>query len=67
MTDCVQVQTNKGLFARDQLEVVDEIHETTDARVIQTVWKHAASGEEVRRDVTISILRGLDLDKTQGV
>jgi uncharacterized protein YbcV (DUF1398 family) len=67
LTDRVQVQTNKGLIARDELEVVDEVHETADTRVIQTIWKHAASGEEVRRDVTISILRGLDLEKTQGV
>lgn len=61
-----QVETNKGLIDRDQLEVVDQVHETGDARVIQTVWTDSATGEEVRRDVTISILRGLDLEKQQG-
>jgi hypothetical protein len=61
----VQVQTNKGLINRDELSVVDEVHETDDARVVQTVWKDQ-TGDEVRRDVTISILRGLDLEKQQG-
>jgi hypothetical protein len=61
----VQVQTNKGLINRDELSVADEVHETDDARVVQTVWKDQ-TGDEVRRDVTISILRGLDLEKQQG-
>jgi hypothetical protein len=61
-----QVETNKGLIDRDQLTTEDLVHETSDARVIQTVWKDVNTNEEVRRDVTISILRGLDLEKTQG-
>lgn len=61
----VQVETNKGLMARDELIVKDEIHETRDARVIQTVWSDK-TGDEVRRDVTISILRGLNVEKKQG-
>lgn len=61
----VQVETNKGLIARDRLQVTDEIHETHDARVLQSVWCDKETGEEVRRDVTVSILRGLDLTKKQ--
>lgn len=61
----IQVETNKGLIDRDQLEVVDQVTETGDARVIHTVWTDN-TGDEVRRDVTISILRGLDLEKSQG-
>ena len=52
----MKVQTNAGLIDRDQLEVEDIVHETEDARVIQTVWK--LDGQEVRRDATVSILRG---------
>jgi hypothetical protein len=63
----VQVQTCKGLVDRDQLQVVDEIVETSDARVVHSVWKLVQSGEEVRRDVTVSILRGLGFDNVQGV
>lgn len=62
----VQVDTSKGLIDRDQLLVNDEIKETGDARIIQTVWSDKNTGEEVRRDVTISILRGIDLVKQQG-
>lgn len=62
----VQVQTNAGLIDRDQLTVEDQIHETSDARVIQTIWKNAATGEVVRSDATVSILRGLDVNEKQG-
>lgn len=60
----VKVETSKGIFDRSELEVKDVIHETDDARIIQTVWTH--NGEEVRRDATVSILRGLDVANTQG-
>lgn len=59
----VLVETKKGLIERMDLEVKDEVVETGDARVIQTVWCEKNTGEEVRRDVTVSILRGLDLSK----
>jgi hypothetical protein len=62
----VLVQTSKGLVDRDQLQVVDEIVETSDARVVHTVWKTAGTGEEVRRDVSVSILRGLGFDNVKG-
>ena len=42
----IQVETNKGLIDRDQLEVVDQVHETGDARVIQTVWVETTTGDE---------------------
>lgn len=61
----VLVETSKGLIDREQLDVNDEIRETGDARVIQTVWCDKGTGEEVRRDVTVSILRGLDVQKKQ--
>ena len=52
----VLVQTNAGMIPRERLVVEDLIHETDDARVIQTSWK--LDGVEVRRDATVSILRG---------
>lgn len=61
----VKVQTTKGLIERDNLKVYDYIRETDDARVIDTVWLFGE--EEVRRDVTVSILRGIDLGGSQGV
>lgn len=61
----VLVETTKGLLDRDQLQVKDEVRETSDARVIDTIWCDKDTGEEVRRDVTVSILRGLDVQKKQ--
>lgn len=61
----IQVQTKNGLIDRDQLEIIDAVRETDDARIIETIWMHQS--EEVRRDVTISILRGIDLGSAQGV
>ena len=55
----VLVQTNIGMIPRDRLVVEDLIHDTDDARVIQTSWK--LDGVEVRRDATVSILRGQSL------
>lgn len=63
----VLVETSEGLIDRDQLIATDNVHETQDARVIETVWVDTTTNKEVRRDVTISILRGLDLEKSQGV
>lgn len=61
----VQVDTMKGLVDRDQLLVRDDVNETDDTRIIQTVWCDKYTGEEVRRDVTVSILRGLSVVKRQ--
>lgn len=63
----VQVETRQGLINRDELVVEDVVHETGDARVIQTVWKRKDTGEEVRTDATVSILRGLSAANQQGV
>ena len=62
----VQVETRQGLINRDELEAVDMVHETDDARVIQTVWVRKDTGEEVRTDATVSILRGLSAANQQG-
>ena len=59
----VLVQTTAGMIPRDKLEVEDLVHETDDARVIQTSWK--LDGVEVRRDATVSILRGQSLTGAQ--
>ena len=61
----ILVETNKGLIEREQLQVKDEVRETGDARVIDTIWCDKDTGEEVRRDVTVSILRGLNVQKKQ--
>ena len=63
----VQVETNQGLINRDELEAVDLVHETEDARVIQTIWVRKETGEQVRSDATVSILRGLSAANQQGV
>lgn len=63
----IQVETNKGLIDREFLDVRDEVVETNEARMIQTVWCEKNTGEEVRRDVTVSILRSLSvIPKHQG-
>lgn len=53
------VQTIKGLIARESLEVKDSVEEHDNARVVATEW--FLSGEMVRRDVHVSILRGHSL------
>lgn len=63
----VQVETKQGLINRDELEAIDMVHETEDARVIQTVWVRKDTREEVRTDATVSILRGLSAANQQGV
>lgn len=61
----VFVETKNGLIDREELVVSDQVHETEDARIIETVWMH--NGEEVRRDATVSILRGLSSLNQQGL
>lgn len=58
------IQTTKGLIDRDQLIVKDIVSEEDNARIIATEWYW---GEElVRRDVAVSILRGLSTETQQG-
>jgi hypothetical protein len=54
-----QVQTIKGLIARDLLEVRDVVAEDDNARAVATEW--FLDGELVRRDVAVSILSGIAL------
>lgn len=57
------VHTTEGLVERDQLQAKDIITEEDNARVIATEWY---MGEKlVRRDVHVSILRGLSLGAQQ--
>ena len=57
------VQTTKGLIERDTLEVRDIVEEHDNARVNATEW--FLSGELVRRDVNVNILRGAELESEQ--
>ena len=53
----VQVETAKGLVDREQLRVVDTVTDEENARRTVTEWY---LGEEcVRRDVWVSLLRGI--------
>lgn len=60
----MQVQTTKGLVAREQLTAKDVIEEHDNARVVATEW--FLGDELVRRDVHVSILRGHDVFGEQG-
>jgi hypothetical protein len=57
------VTTTLGLVERDRLQAKDIIEEHDNARVIATEW--FLDGEMVRRDVHVSILRGLDVASAQ--
>ena len=50
------VQTTKGMIERDKLVVKDIVSEDDNSRAIATEW--FLGDELVRRDVTVSILRG---------
>lgn len=52
----ITVQTTKGLLERDLLTVKDVVSEDDNSRAIATEWY--LDEELVRRDVTISVLRG---------
>ena len=56
MSEDVLVQTNEGLISSRRLMVKDNVRWTKDARIIETTW--VFEGREVRKDVTVSILRG---------
>jgi hypothetical protein len=57
------VYTTKGLIERERLVATDIITEEDNARVVATEW--FLDGEQVRRDVHVSILRGLELTGQQ--
>lgn len=59
----MQVHTTKGLVDRDQLRVQDIIQEDGNSRAIATEWY--LGDELVRRDVAVSLFRGLDLGAQQ--
>lgn len=52
-----QVHTTKGLIDRDLLSVKDITTEDDNSRAIATEWY--LDGELVRRDVAVSVLRGV--------
>lgn len=54
-----QVHTTKGLIDRDLLSVKDITTEDDNSRAIATEWY--LDGELVRRDVAVSMLRGVDV------
>ncbi len=58
-----QVHTTKGLIDRSLLEVKDVVFDEENARVVATEWY--LEDELVRRDVAVSILRGLSLTGEQ--
>lgn len=57
------VHTTKGLIERDRLVVTHIIGDTDNSHDIATEWH--LDGELVRRDVTVSILRGHALNAEQ--
>lgn len=59
----MKVHTTKGLIERDQLQAKDIITEEDNARVVATEW--FLGDELVRRDVHVSILRGLEVASEQ--
>lgn len=61
----MMVSTKVGLVERNRLEVRDIIDDQDSARVTATEWY--LDGELVRRDVHVNILRGQELNSTQGV
>lgn len=61
----MKVQTTKGLLDRSQLEVKDVVVEEDNARITATEWY--LSGELVRRDVNVNVLRGLSFEGDQTV
>lgn len=58
------VHTTKGLIERDLLTVEDIVTDEDNARIIATEWR--LEGELVRRDVTVSVLRGHAFGGEQG-
>jgi len=57
------VHTIKGLIERDQLSVKDIVTEDVNSRAIATEWY--LGDELVRRDVAVSLLRGIGLGAQQ--
>jgi hypothetical protein len=61
-----KVYTKYGDLDRDLLEVTDIVTETEGARNIECSWKLKETGEEVRRDGFVNILRAHTLGSEQG-
>lgn len=59
----MQVHTTKGLVEREKLVARDIVEEHDNARVVATEWY--MGDEMVRRDVHVSVLRGLTLGSQQ--
>lgn len=53
----MQVQTAQGLIDRALLDVVDLVSEDDNSRAIATEWRIRSTGELVRRDVHVMVLR----------
>lgn len=58
------IQTIHGLTPLEELEVHDQVEWFDNARKTTTTWTR--SGELVRQDVHVHILRGLAADAAQG-
>lgn len=57
------IHTTLGLVPLSELEVQDHVTYTDNSREIATEWRK--NGELVRRDVWVSLLRGLSMDGQQ--
>ena len=57
------IHTAQGLVPFSELEVTDIVEMRDNARVTATEWRR--NGELVRRDVNVSILRGLEMSGQQ--
>jgi len=53
------IETKKGMIDSALLDVRDIVTTEDNARVISTEW--SLNGDLVRRDVSVNILRGLEL------
>jgi hypothetical protein len=58
------VHTTKGMIERSLLTAVDIVSEEDNSRTVATEWH--LDGELVRRDVAVSILRGVSFSGEQG-
>jgi hypothetical protein len=58
------IHTIRGLIPAGELQVIDIITTTENSREIATEWRK--DGEIVRRDVWVSLLRGLSIGSEQG-
>lgn len=64
MDSATLVYTTHGLVPAGELEVKDIVTSTDNSREIATEWRK--NGELVRRDVWVSLLRGVAMGAEQG-